>query len=103
MFNLFDFNLMANTSRELLKEIELLKKDNAMLQQQLKAAKDSFDAIKSGNIDALVIAHEKAIKVYTEKTADKPYRILIEKCMRVQLHFMKMEQFYIAIHLLQIW
>ncbi len=70
---------MANTSRELIKEIELLKKDNAMLQQQLKAAKDSFDAIKSGNIDALVIAHEKAIKVYTEKTADKPYRILIEK------------------------
>ncbi len=77
--NLFDFNLMANTSRELIKDIELLKKENEMLQQQLKAAKESFDGIKSGNIDALVIAHEKAIKVYTEKTADKPYRILIEK------------------------
>ena len=36
-------------------------------------------AIKTGKIDALVIAREKALKVYTEKTADKPYRILIEK------------------------
>lgn len=40
---------------------------------------ESIDGFKSDKIDALVIADEKALKVYTEKTADQPYRILIEK------------------------
>lgn len=66
-------------SKGLPEEAEKLKKENATLQQQLREAKESIDPIKTGNIDALVIAHEKALKVYTEKTADKPYRILIEK------------------------
>src|ERR1019366_3447666 len=54
-------------------------KENKELQQQLREATESIDAIKTGNIDALVIADKKALKVYTEKTADKTYRILIEK------------------------
>src|ERR1019366_4193597 len=54
-------------------------KENKELQQQLREATESIDAIKTGNIDALVIADKKDLKVYTEKTADKTYRILIEK------------------------
>lgn len=70
---------MVKNNNELLIESEKLKKDNAVLHQQLKEAKDSLETFKTGNIDALIISHEKALKVYTEETADKPYRLLIEK------------------------
>lgn len=70
---------MANSNKVILEEIEKLKIDNKTLRQQLKEALESIDAIKTGHIDALVAAYEKDIKVFTEQTSDKPYRILIEK------------------------
>jgi len=70
---------MGKNTKIFLEETEMLNKDHAALQQQLQEARKSIDAIKKGNIDALVIAQDQALKVYTEKTADKPYRILIEK------------------------
>ena len=70
---------MAKKITELLEETEKLNKENAVLQKQLRSALGSIDGFKSDKIDALVIANEKALKVYTEKTADQPYRILIEK------------------------
>ena len=70
---------MAKKITELLEETEKLNKENAVLQKQLRSALESIDGFKSDKIDALVIANEKALKVYTEKTADQPYRILIEK------------------------
>jgi len=70
---------MANKNKNPSEEAEKLNKKIKTLQQQLKKANKSIDAIKNGNIDALVIQGKKDIKVYTEKTADKTYRILIEK------------------------
>lgn len=70
---------MPKNSKKLLEEIEALTNENKKLHRQLREARDSISGIKSGNIDALVIANEENIRVYTEKTADKPYRILIEK------------------------
>lgn len=70
---------MAKDSNELIEETEKLKIENKSLRQQLNEVKESIKTIKTENIDALVIAHEKDINVYIEKTADKPYRILIEK------------------------
>jgi PAS domain S-box-containing protein len=70
---------MENKNKELLAETEKLSLENSALQQQLRDAEESFEAIKTGNIDALVIAREQALKVYTETTSDKPYRTLIEK------------------------
>jgi signal transduction histidine kinase len=70
---------MEKANKALLEETEKLTIENAELQQQLRDIEKSFNAIKTGNIDALVIAREQALKVYTETTADKPYRILIEK------------------------
>jgi len=64
---------------ELLEETEKLSKENAVLQKQLRNALESIEGFKSDKIDALVIANEKALKVYTEITADQPYRILVEK------------------------
>jgi len=70
---------MIKSSKELLEETERLKKENLELQRQLDEAKDCIDAIKAGNVDALVVADQKKLKIYTEKTADKTYRILVEK------------------------
>jgi PAS domain S-box-containing protein len=71
---------MEKNKSELRAETEKLKKENMMLQRKLRLAMDSIEAVKDDVIDALVLnARENAVKVYTEKTADKPYRILIEK------------------------
>lgn len=66
----------ANKSTE---DTEKVNLENASLRQQLKAALETIDLIKSGNIDALVVRNKKELTLYTAKTADKTYRILIEK------------------------
>ena len=63
--------------KELLEEREKLNNEIILLHQKLREANDSLNAIKSGKIDALVIK-EKELKIYSDNTADKPYRILIE-------------------------
>ena len=70
---------MEKDSKELSAEIAQLTNENMSLKLQLQKARDVIEAIKVGNIDALVIAHKKNLKIYTEATADKVYRILIEK------------------------
>jgi PAS domain S-box-containing protein len=70
---------MAKSIKKFLEEAKKLIKENKDLQQQLREAKESFAAIKAGNIDALVIADKKVLKVFTEHTADKTYRFLVEK------------------------
>ncbi len=56
---------MVKNINMLLEETERLNKENAVLQQQLLEAKESIDAIRSGSIDALVIADKKNLKVFT--------------------------------------
>jgi PAS domain S-box-containing protein len=70
---------MEKANKEPLTDTKKLSIENARLQKKLRVTEKSFNTTKTGNIDALVIKREKALKVYTEKTADKPYRILIEK------------------------
>ena len=67
------------SSTLLLKEINRLNKENTELKQQLVEANKRTKAMKAGKIDALVMAHKRAVKIYTAPTADKTYRILIEK------------------------
>lgn len=70
---------MAKNINELIEETKSLNKEIKDLRQNLHDAEESIDAINAGKIDALVISNEKQLKVFTEKTADKTYRILIEK------------------------
>lgn len=49
------------------------------LQQQLEEANEAIEAIRSGQIDALVVKDQKGPQVYTLKTADQTYRVFIEK------------------------
>lgn len=73
------FKSMGKTEHDLLEEIEKLRKRNEELHELLRTDKESMDVIKSGKIDAWVVAEATDLKVYTEKTSDKIYRILIEE------------------------
>ena len=70
---------MAKNIKELTNENDNLNEENDLLQHLLRKALETIEVFKSDKIDALVIADEKALKIYTETTADQPYRILIEK------------------------
>jgi PAS domain S-box-containing protein len=49
------------------------------LQQRLSEAEGTLDAIRSGQVDALVITGPEGDQVYTLKGAEQPYRIMIEQ------------------------
>jgi PAS domain S-box-containing protein len=70
---------MAKNSGKLSNNSAKLNQENAALRQKLRESKATINAIKKGNIDAVVFSDKKALTIYTEKTSDKTYRILIEK------------------------
>jgi signal transduction histidine kinase/CheY-like chemotaxis protein len=50
-----------------------------ILEEKLREAMETLDAIRCGDVDAVVVTGRNGHKVYTLENADKPYRILIEK------------------------
>ena len=50
------------------------------LRAQLQEAEETLSAIRRGEVDALVVTERQGEKVYTLKSADRPYRLMIE-CM----------------------
>ncbi|MCE8423419.1 MAG: PAS domain S-box protein [Candidatus Methanoperedens sp.] len=65
-------NLKERSREELLLEIE-------NLHGRLSEAEETLRAIRSGEIDALVVSGARGEQVFTLKGAEKPYRILIEQ------------------------
>lgn len=61
------------------KENKLLEEQIYELRQQLEEANETIEAIRSGQIDALVVKDDTGPQVYTLKTADQTYRVFIEK------------------------
>lgn len=62
------------------KTYEQLLRENAELSHRLEEATDTIDAIRTGQVDALVVNDAKAgHQLYTLKTADHSYRLFIEK------------------------
>ena len=59
--------------------LETLQKENAELRWQLDEANDAIEAIRTGQVDALVLQSEKGSQLYTLKSADQTYRVFIEK------------------------
>jgi two-component system CheB/CheR fusion protein len=57
---------------------ELLNQ-NMELQHQLEEANDTIEAIRSGQVDALIVKGDNGHQLYTLKTADQTYRVFIEK------------------------
>ena len=57
---------------------EELLADNERLRWQLDEATETIEAIRTGQIDALVVADEGSHALYTLRTADQAYRVFIE-------------------------
>ena len=58
---------------------EELLHENQELEVRLEEAEETLRAIRSGEVDALVVSTEEGDRVYTLKGAEQPYRILIEE------------------------
>lgn len=77
----------SQKSYQLLKdELEKLRVDQrelelalAMTKDRLEEANDTIEAIRTGEIDALVIKGSDGHQIYTLKSADQTYRIFIEQ------------------------
>ena len=52
--------------------------ENERLRIQLSEATETIEAIRSGQVDALVVAGKQGYELYTLKTADQTYRVFIE-------------------------
>ncbi|MEO6685238.1 MAG: ATP-binding protein [Dyadobacter sp.] len=61
------------------KTYDQLVKENESLLWQLEEATDIIHAIRTGQIDALVVKGKNGHELYTLKTADQTYRVFIEK------------------------
>ena len=62
-----------------IKTIAQLEQELEELQQQLEEANDTIEAIRTGQVDALIVKDDKGHQVYTLKSADQTYRLFIEK------------------------
>lgn len=60
------------------KTYEQLAAENDLLRMQLEEAMDTIHAIRTGQIDALVVEGSQGHELYTLKTADHTYRVFIE-------------------------
>ncbi len=60
------------------KTYEQLIEENEHLSRQLEEATDTIHAIRTGQVDALVVQGKEGHELYTLKTADHTYRVFIE-------------------------
>jgi two-component system CheB/CheR fusion protein len=58
---------------------EELLAENERLRIKLEEASDTIDAIRNGEVDAIVVKNDDGHQLYTLKTADQTYRVFIEK------------------------
>ena len=64
--------MVSKTNKELEQQV-------AELCQQLDEANETIEAIRTGQIDALVVKRPTGHQLYTLKTADQTYRVFIQK------------------------
>src|SRR5947208_3762627 len=63
---------MENSAQNLLQELDALR-------VRLQEAEETLTAIRTGEVDALVITGPAGEQVFTLKGADRPYRIIVEE------------------------
>lgn len=61
------------------KTIEQLEQELEDLQQQLEEANDTIEAVRTGQVDALIVKDKSGHQLYTLKSADHTYRVIIER------------------------
>ena len=60
------------------KEIAVLKAKIGELEEKNRELEETLEAIRSGEVDAIVVANGDGQKIYTLEGADHPYRALVE-------------------------
>ncbi len=61
------------------KTIKELEEKIFELSNQLEEANDTIEAIRTGQVDALIVQNDEGHQLYTLKNADQTYRVFIEK------------------------
>ena len=61
------------------KTYQQLLTENKVLRDQLEEASETIEAIRTGQVDALVVQDGTGHQLFTLKTADQTYRVFIEK------------------------
>ena len=51
----------------------------ARLKDTLREAQETLDAIRSGEVDAVVVSGAKGNQIYSLTSAEQPYRIYVER------------------------
>ncbi len=64
---------------EALKTSAQLEQEIEELQRQLEEANDTIEAVRTGQVDALIVKDKNGHQLYTLKSADQTYRVFIEK------------------------
>jgi len=64
---------------DLLRQLQRKSSELQHLQYQLDEANETIEAIRTGQIDALVVQGIEGHKLYTLRSADQSYRVFIEK------------------------
>ncbi len=59
--------------------LESLEAHNRALELALQEARETLDAIRNGEVDAVVVGGPDGQVVYTLENADRPYRVLVEQ------------------------
>ncbi|MFL5809398.1 MAG: PAS domain-containing sensor histidine kinase, partial [Flavisolibacter sp.] len=72
-------NSQYSYTEDLEKTLEEQSRKLEELRSQLEEANETIEAIRSGQIDALVVQGEDGHQLYTLRSADQTYRVFIEK------------------------
>jgi len=67
------------TLEELLEANALLRRKLAETEVRLEEAEEMINAIRTGSVDAFVVAERDRERVFTLESADRPYRLLVEQ------------------------
>ena len=70
--------MVAKVKTEQRSKIELLEEENELLRARLDEAEQTLNAIRSGEVDALVVSGPQGDQVFSLTGVDHPYRILVE-------------------------
>src|SRR5712671_7497913 len=70
--------VMVNTSDEVLTRMARADTRIAELEARLEEAEELLRAIRSGEVDALVVSGPNGDQVYTLSGAEHPYRVMVE-------------------------
>ncbi len=75
-----DAGIKSRMSREALeREVRTLREQIDALTARLDESEQTLDAIRNGEVDALVVAGPQGERIYTLEGADESYRILVEQ------------------------